>query len=124
MENPAELIGRIRINEARLSNLRERLLVTDNNMIDEFKRISLEIRGLKEETKELKTDIFKIKEIVNDITREIGSFARTQEIKVLERYINMWNPLNFTTEKEVIKLIEDAGLTIKDRPAEKSRDIG
>ena len=31
---------------------------------------------------------------------------RKEQIKVLEKYINMWNPLNFVTEEEVLELIE------------------
>ena len=104
---PSELIGRIRINESRLSHLRERLLVTDNNSISEFKKISLDVRELNSELKGIKTDIFKVKEVLKDITKELENFARNQDVKILEKYINMWNPLNFITEKEVIKLIKE-----------------
>lgn len=106
--NPStELISRIRINEARLANLRERLIVTDNNAIEEFRRMSEQIRDINAEIKEMKNDLFKLKEILKDVAKEMSSFARAPELKVLEKYINTWNPLNFVTEKEVLNLIKE-----------------
>jgi len=102
-----EIIGRLRINEARLANLRERLIVTDNNMIEEFRRISGQLKDLDAELKQAKNEMFKVREALKDVIKEMSSFASSQELKVLERYINTWNPLNFMTEKEVLLLIKE-----------------
>ena len=103
----SELIGRIRVNEAKMANLRERLLVTDNNMISELRKISGNIKEINEDIKRTKAELFNLKETIRDVVKEFGNLARSQDLKVLEKYINMWNPLNFTTEKEVIKLIKE-----------------
>lgn len=111
-----ELIGRLRINEARLANLRERLIVTDNNMVEEFRRISGQLKDLDAELKQAKNEVFKLREALKDVVKEMSSFASSQELKVLERYINTWNPLNFMTEKEVLLLIkENAKSASKDK---------
>ena len=102
-----EIIGRLRINEARLANLRERLIVTDNNMVEEFRRISGQLKDLDAELKQAKNEMFKVREALKDVIKEMSSFASSQELKVLERYINTWNPLNFMTEKEVLLLIKE-----------------
>ncbi|MBI2105360.1 hypothetical protein HYT56_00815 [Candidatus Woesearchaeota archaeon] len=115
MQLSTELIGRLRINEARLANLRERLVVTDNNMIDEFRKISEQVRDINVEMKEIKNDLFKLRETLKEVVNEMSSFARSSEIKVLEKYINTWNPLNFVTEKEVLNLIKNVKPEIKDR---------
>jgi len=108
MEAPiSELIGRIRVNEAKMANLRERLLVTDNNTISEFRKVSAELKEVNEDLKQVKAEMFKLKEIMRDMVKELGAFARSQDLRVLEKYINLWNPLNFTTEKEVINLIKE-----------------
>ena len=104
-----EMIGRLRINESKISTLRERLLVTDSNMIDESKILSQEIKNLNSEIAELKNELNLIKETVKDIAKTTENFASNQDIKVLEKYINMWNPLNFVTEKEVKKIIRENG---------------
>ena len=101
-----EIIGRLRINEARLANIRERLTVTDNNMVEEFRRMSEQIKELDAELKQIKNESFRLREALKDVIKEMSSFASSQELKVLERYINTWNPLNFMTEKEVLSLIK------------------
>lgn len=111
-----EIIGRLRINEARIANLRERLAVTDSNVIDEFRRMSEQIKELNAELRQTKNEVFKLRETLKDVIKEMNSFASSQELKVLERYINTWNPLNFATEKEVLSLIkENAKSPSKDR---------
>lgn len=115
LELSTELIGRLRINEARLANLRERLVVTDNNMIDEFRKVSEQIKDLNIELKSMKNDLFKLREAMKDVVNEMSSFARNSEMKVLEKYINTWNPLNFVTEKEVLEIIKNAKPEIKDK---------
>lgn len=101
------IIGRLRINESRIANLRERLVVTDNNVVEEFRRMSEQIKELNTELKQVKADMFRLKETLKDVIKEMNSFASSQELKVLERYINTWNPLNFMTEKEVLSLIKE-----------------
>ena len=54
-----------------------------------------------------KNEMFKMRETLKDMIKEMSSFASSQELKVLERYINTWNPLNFVTEKEVLSLIKE-----------------
>ena len=116
MNSESEFIGRLRINEARIAGLRERLIVTDNNMIEEFRRVSEQIQDLNSELKQVKNEMFKMRETLKDVIKEMGSFASSQELKVLERYINTWNPLNFATEKEVLSMIkENAKSPNKDR---------
>tara|TARA_Y100000034_G_C6653981_1_gene286388 strand:+ start:219 stop:554 length:336 start_codon:yes stop_codon:yes gene_type:complete len=104
-----EMIGRLRINESKITSLRERLLVTDSNMIEENKRIIQEVNNLNSDIKELKNEITTLKETIQDLIKSTENFAPSQDVKVLEKYINMWNPLNFTTEEEVKKIIKENG---------------
>ena len=103
----SEIQSRIRLLESKNSLMRERALVINQNMIDGYKKLTSDIQNFEEETKELKKDLFEIKEIIRHITKELEFFARKDSVRVLEKYINMWNPLNFVTEKEVVKIIEE-----------------
>jgi predicted transcriptional regulator len=101
-----ELNNRLRILEERYSTNRERMFVMNQNMIDHYKRTNSELSAINEDIKELKGDIFTVKETVKHLVQELENFARKDQLKVLEKYINMWNPFNFVTEEEVLKLIE------------------
>jgi uncharacterized protein YoxC len=102
-----EVIGRLRINESKITTLRERLLVTDSNMVEEYKNISQEIKDINTGMRELKKEIQSIKETTQDIIKSIENLAPIQDVQVLEKYINVWSPLNFVTEKEVKQIINE-----------------
>ena len=102
-----ELIGRLRINENRISLLRERLLVTDNNMISSHKELKSDVKELTQEVREIKKEVFQIRETLKDAIRELDMFAKKSDIKILEKYINLWDPLKLTTEQEVRKIIKE-----------------
>jgi sugar phosphate isomerase/epimerase len=110
-----ELISRIRILERSHQNSREKILLINQNMIEEYKDIIEEMRNIKTEVKETKKDILKIQDTFKKVIDEMNSFARKEDIKVLEKYINMWNPINFVTEEEVLNLIKKKRNNVKKR---------
>jgi len=98
---------RVRILESRYNVMRERLLLINQNMIDEYKRLNDELKEMNEDVKDLKKELFEIKEALNKIIYELQFFARKDNLLVLEKYINMWNPLHFVTEEDVLKIIKE-----------------
>ena len=102
-----EIIGRLRINESKISALRERLLVTDSNMISEYKNLIQEMKNINTDIREIKIELQNLKEVMQSVTKNLEKFASSQDVQVLEKYINMWNPLNFVTENEVKQLIQE-----------------
>ncbi len=104
----AEINSRIRLLESKYTLMRERVFVINQNMIEEYKKLMGEMKGINEEVTEIKRDLAKIKEITANTVKEMEFFARKDQLKVLEKYINFWNPLNFVTQKEVQELIEES----------------
>lgn len=109
----SELNSRIRTLENKYNLFGERLLVINQNMIEEYKKVAKETKAIEVEIKELKTDMFNMKEALRDIIKEVSNFAKKDEIKVLEKYINMWDPLKFITVEEVEELIDRKLKSIK-----------
>jgi len=97
---------RVRILEGKYNLTRERMLLINQNMIDHYKAINTEIRSINEDLREIKETLELIKETSKNVVKEMSFFARKEELKILEKYINMWNPLNFVTEEEVLELIK------------------
>ena len=48
-----------------------------------------------------------MKRVVKEFVGELKSSARKEDVEVLKRYIEMWNPVNFVTEGNVEKLVDD-----------------
>ena len=101
---------RLRVLESRYALLRERMLIINQNMIGEYKKGGETLKGINQDLDVLKKDMENIKDAMNKILKELNLFAKKQDLKVIEKYINFWNPLNFVTEKDVIRLIEQRGI--------------
>jgi hypothetical protein len=102
-----DLNSRTRDLEGRYNLIRDRVLVINQNMIEEYKRTLVEMKVINSEIKEMKTEIFNMKEAMRHLIQEIEFFARKDDVKVLEKYINLWSPMNFTSEKEVRMIFQE-----------------
>jgi len=102
-----ELTNRIRVIESKNSLLSERMLVMNQNMIEEYKKMIREVKSLEAEIGDMKNDLNNLKNIIKHLTEEAKNFARKDSLKILEKYINLWNPLTFVTTTEVKRLVEE-----------------
>ena len=112
---------RVRVLESKYGYLRDRIVLINENLITEYKKLSQEIKVVDSELKDLKKDIFEIKEALRHVLGELKFFARKENFKVLEKYINMWNPFNFVTEEEVLRLIKEKRGVKNRRTTKKSK---
>lgn len=101
-----ELVNRVRILESKYSLMSERLLIVNQNMIEHHKKLVKEFKAGEMEIKDIKNDLEKVKNILKHLSEEAANFARKDEIKLLEKYIKMWNPINFITETDVKNLLQ------------------
>lgn len=103
----SDIINRIRTLESKYNLLGERLLIVNQNMIAQYKRSLPELKVINSDIKNIRSELFKLKEIIKDLTKEMQFFATKEDIKVLEKYINLWNPMKFITEEELDKILEE-----------------
>lgn len=96
---------RIRILESKYNLMRDRIFLINQNMIQEYRKLNKEIKLANSEVKSIKQDLNEIKNILRNVVNEMQNFAKKENVKVLEKYISFWNPLNFVTEKEVIEIM-------------------
>ena len=113
---------RIRVLESKYSYLRDRMVLINENLVNEYKKLNQEIKVVDSELKDLKNDIFEIKEALRHVLGEMKNFARKEHFQVLEKYINMWNPFNFVTEEEVLELIKQKRGVKNTRKTKKSKE--
>ena len=112
-----EVITRLRSLESKYNLITEKILVVNKNMIDEYKLVSRHLKAIESELKELKLEMNKIKEVIKDIAKETESYARKENVKVLEKYINLIDPLKFATEEDVKRIIEEVIRSERQRAA-------
>ena len=103
--NLNETIRRIRINEEKTNNISRRQQMSDQNMINHFKKLNHEEQTINDDVLEIKKEINKLKNTIDIIIRELKITARREDVLVLQKYLNLWEPVNFVTQSEVEKIV-------------------
>lgn len=101
------LSRRLRLLEEGFTNLRRFLQVTEENIIAKNKHYSAEIKTLASDIHEVRKEIQEIRDKLGLVIKEMQSVARRDEVKILEKYINLWNPIKFVTQNEVEQIINE-----------------
>ena len=102
-----ELNRRIKVLEDIVNNLRRKILVNEQNDLNRNKKILFEQKTTLTEINELKKEIENIKRGINEIINELKNSARREDVEILKKYVDMWNPINFVTEDTVEKIIDE-----------------
>lgn len=98
---------KIRINEERSLNIRKKSQMIEHNIISNHKKVLTEMRYMNEEIADLKKEIVGIKSKIATFAHELNGSAKKEDVQVLERYVNIWEPVNFVTRKETERIITD-----------------
>ena len=98
---------RLMVLEERYTNIRKKTQVTDQNMLNNNKRIMTELQTTHIEMDELRKQITDIIDKMKIIVRELKECAKHQEVAVLQKYISIWEPVNFITRESAAKMIKD-----------------
>ncbi len=101
------LAARIRISEERYLELRKKMLVIEQNMLANHKRAITELKTLGSEITEMKRSIVQIEDRILTVIKEIKLGAKKEDVQVIKRYVELWNPVRFVTVEHVEKIIEE-----------------
>lgn len=101
------LSRRLKMIEERTSNMRNTMQLTDANLLEFNKETNRNMKMIHAELLELKRDFNDLKEKTKLIVKELKDTAKNDDVKLLERYINLWEPVNFVTKKDVERIVED-----------------
>ncbi len=102
----ADMNNRVRTLESKYNLFGERVLIINQNMIEEYKKILKEIKAINTDLQKMKLEITEMKSVVKNIVVEMDLFAKKDQVKVLEKYLDLWSPMNFVTEEQLTQLID------------------
>lgn len=97
---------RVKILEERYNSLREMIRFTDQSQLNNKKKIESEIKAIDDEISELSNSIAELKEKFENLSKEIRMAAKENDLKVIEKYLDMWEPVEFVTRKEAADMIK------------------
>jgi len=96
---------RLRVLEERYANQRKSFQVLEHNMLTENKKTQALMHSLQTDIDDMKKQLYEMKQKFDIIGGELASAAKREDVIILEKYINLWEPLNFVSRNEVEKLI-------------------
>ncbi len=102
-----ELTRRSRTLEERYSTLERRSQMLEENVLEHNRKLSSEIRLINEDISELKKSFSELAEKMHYITAELQEFARREEVQVIKKYLDYWEPMRFVTQEQVERIIAD-----------------
>lgn len=99
---------RVKAIEEKHNLLRERVLVLAQSFIKQERELQKEMKILQDDMKTLKANLSETKDKVEHLLTELSELARRDELRVVEKYIKLWEPLKYTKKEEVEELIKEA----------------
>ncbi|MFT4311725.1 MAG: hypothetical protein ACMXYF_00670 [Candidatus Woesearchaeota archaeon] len=103
----ASVSRRLRMVEEVQSNMRRKMDLHEQNTLEDLKKIKKDLELFFEEKDELARQIKSIKSDMTKIIQELQQTAKQNEVKTLEKYIEIWNPVQFVTQKQVERIATD-----------------
>jgi hypothetical protein len=103
----ADVNNRVRSLESQYHLMGERILIINQNMIEEYKKIIKEIRAMNSELRTMKAEVAEVKAVAKDLITEMQGFAKKEDIKVIDKYLKLWSPMNFVTEEQLQETIKN-----------------
>lgn len=118
----SNMISRLRLLEERHTNLQRKMHMIEEHYLTNTKETKSEIKIMHSELVEVKRSVKEFGEILERITRSMEDFATRDDVKLIEKYVNLLDPTNFISraqlEGEVRRQVEDAFLK-----KEKNKDL-
>jgi hypothetical protein len=98
---------RLRVLEEQYTNIRRKIQVTDQNMLTYHRKNVTELKTVNMDINELRRILDDMQNNLLLVIKELRLCAKKEEVSVLQKYINMWEPINFVSRKEVENIVED-----------------
>jgi uncharacterized protein (DUF342 family) len=102
-----QLSRRLRVAEENYSGLRRKSQLTDQNMLKSNKELKTEIKTINSDIHDIKIELKEINEKIEQIAKEMPLFAKKNDVKVIQKYVNLWDPVRFVTPNQVKEIVKD-----------------
>ncbi len=98
---------RLRVIEERTNNMRKKQQLVEQSMLSQRKKATDENTLLKDEIDEIKRTLVEVENRIIMLIKESRLSAKKEEVDTLKKYIELWEPVNFVTQNQVEKIINE-----------------
>lgn len=115
------LAARLRISEERYVELRKKLTLIEQNVLVHSRKTSTDVKTINSEITELKHMINDIEDKIILVVKELKLTAKKEDVGVMKRYVELWDPTKFVTRETVEKIVKEI---IKGKGMDESEEEG
>lgn len=102
-----DLARRLRLMEERYHNFRKKNQVTEQDMLGVHKTLNREIKTVSSDVAEIRKEVMGLEENMGMVLTELSRCAKREDLLMLQKYIDLWEPVHFVTEQGVKRIITD-----------------
>jgi len=99
--DPSKLYVWVKSLESKVNNLLREMDLLKNSSIKRSEEMKKSLKAMNDELLEMKSEQQKMQEKMDIIIKELKQTAGVEEVAVLKKYIDLWNPMNFVTQKDL-----------------------
>ena len=109
--------------ESKVNNLLREVDVLKNDFITRANKLNRDFKTLNDDMVELRHQQQKMDQKMVLIIKELKQTAGIEEVMTLKKYVEFWNPLNFVTQRDLERVVENKLSMSQMQTAEKSPTI-
>lgn len=103
----AKLFVWVKSLEGKTNNLIREIDILKNDLIKKNNQMKKEVKAFNVDLLEMKRQQEKTVEKMDLIIKELKKTAGIEEVMTLKKYIEYWNPINFVTQRDVERVVEN-----------------
>ena len=107
--------------ETKVNNLLREVNVLKNDFMKKQSDIKTEVKALNEEIIDQKREQERFQQKMDMIIKELKRTAGIEEVMTLKKYIELWNPMNFVTQRDLDRVIESKIITLRQKTRKKKK---
>lgn len=106
MKGISDLQRRLRVLEDRYTTLRRKGQLIDENFLDTEEDLRTKLKKLDEEHTELRRLLADVDDKLDRFLEQAKQAAAREDVLVLKKYLEMWDPVKYLTRDEARRLLE------------------
>ena len=110
----AKLYVWVKALESKVNNLVREMDLLKNNTVKKTEDMRKELKMMNDELLSVKSEQQKNQEKMDLVIKELKQTAGIEEMMVLKKYVDLWNPLTFVTQRDLDRALNTKIALLKD----------
>ncbi|MFA6462064.1 MAG: hypothetical protein WCV90_07410 [Candidatus Woesearchaeota archaeon] len=113
--DPAKLYVWVKSLEGKVNNLTREMDLLKNNIVKKTEDMRKDLKDMNSELLEMRGEQQKSIEKMDLIIKELKQTAGIEEVLVLKKYIDLWNPMNFVTQRDLDRTVNAKIMVLREQ---------